>query len=105
MIFKQPQAKDLTDLIKINTIAKSFGLDPIDFATIQNAVVFGNIEHIGIPSFERMRKTITHTLLEWLNFNRPVVGYLVLSWFIPPDLLVHKPKYGVQYRLVQELAK
>lgn len=105
MRFKQPQAKDLNDLIKINDIAKSFGLDPVDFATIQNVVVFENIEHIGIPSFERMRKTITHTLLEWLNFSRPVVGYLVLSWFIPPDLLVHKPNYGIRCRLVQELAE
>lgn len=105
MRFKQPQAKDLNDLIKINDIAKSFGLDPVDFATIQNVVVFENIEHNGIPSFERMRKTVTHTLLEWLSFNRPIVGYLVLSWFIPPDLLVLKPNYGIRCRLVQELAE
>ena len=99
MAFKQPKAEDLTDMIKINDIAKKYEFDPVDLATIQNAVVFTKLEHTGIPSFENMRKTVTHTLLEWLCFSKPEIGFLILSWFVPAELLIHKPQYTISLHL------
>ena len=99
MIFKQPKAENLTDIIKINDIAKMFEFDPTDLVTIQNAVVFTKLEHTGIPSFENMRKTVTHTLLEWLCFSKPEIGFLILSWFVPAELLLHKPQYTISLHL------
>ena len=98
MHFYTPEAKDLKDLIHINEVAQEFGLDPTDLARIQNEVVYARLESLGLPNFKQIKKTVTHTLLEWLGFSRSYVGAVVLAWFMPKEHLLYYPKH--QHRLM-----